>query len=58
MIVPMPERFCGIGTIVVYKRIMRGVALRVNVLGNIADRLVAASVFEFYFGASMPNPLQ
>ena len=34
MIVPMPERFCGIGIIIVYKKIMRGVALRINVFGQ------------------------
>lgn len=34
MIVPMPERFCGVGIIIVYKKIMRGVALCVNVFGQ------------------------
>lgn len=31
MIVPMPERICGIGIIIVYKRIMRGVGLSATI---------------------------
>lgn len=59
MIVPMPERLCGIGIIIVYERIMRGVALCVNVFGQYSGSIgCGKSVFEFYFGASMPNPLQ